>query len=253
MEIFPLASGSTGNACLVRENHTAILIDAGIGPRLLNQRMRPHGVCLADLQACFFTHEHSDHVRALSTVTFPKTLTMISNRETWSAIHRQIPLAGAYPFQNLDIGEMMTIGDLAIQSLPVSHDGVSPVGYLIHSKQGECLLYATDMGVPAPWLPQAIAMADYVVLESNHDVQMLQHGPYPWYLKQRVASNQGHLSNVQAGSLLAEYLTPKTKQLYLAHLSKTNNTPTIALETVCNCLSKNGIDMNRLQIMAAAP
>lgn len=253
MEIFPLASGSTGNACLVRENHSVILIDAGIGPRLLSQRMRNYGVGLADLQACFFTHEHSDHIRALSTVTFPKTLNMYSNHETWSAIQKQIPLAEAYPFQNIDVGDMVTVGDLAIQSLPVSHDGVSPVGYMIHSRQGECLLYATDMGIPAPWLPQAITMADYVVLESNHDLQMLQYGPYPWYLKQRVASNLGHLSNVQTGSLLAEYLTPRTKQLVLAHLSTTNNTPQIALETVCTCLTKNGIDMNRLQIFTAAP
>ncbi len=253
MQVYPLASGSTGNACLVRENHTAILIDAGIGPRLLNQRMKPFGTCLKELQACFFTHEHSDHIKALSTVTFPKDVTMVSNRQTWSAINRQIPKAQDYVYRPLDIGDMMTIGDLAVQSLPVSHDGVAPVGYLIHSRSGECLLYATDMGIPAPWLPQALTMADYVVLESNHDVQMLQHGPYPWYLKQRVASQVGHLSNLQTGTLLAEYLTTKTKELYLAHLSQTNNTPQLALETVRQCLATSGHDVQQLRIHAAAP
>ncbi len=253
MIFYPLASGSTGNACLIVENTTAILIDAGIGPRIMAKRMQPFGIGLADLSACFLTHEHSDHIHALSTVTFPKTLPLVSNTATWQAVCRQIPLAEQHPFRQLATQDLISIGDLTLQSLPTSHDGVESVGYLVYGKNGDCLLFVTDLGVPSAWLPQAIKMADHVVLEANHDLEMLKSGPYPWYLKQRVAGKQGHLSNLQTAEILAENLTSRTQDLVLAHLSRTNNRPELAVRTVREMLIRSDANLQQLRIVAAAP
>lgn len=253
MIFYPLASGSTGNACLIVENDTAILIDAGIGPRIMAKRMLPFGIGLADLSACFLTHEHSDHVHALSTVTFPKTLPLVSNIATWEAVCQQIPQAEEHPFRQLATQAVISIGDLTLQSLPTSHDGVESVGYLVYGKNGESLLFVTDLGVPSSWLPEALKIADHVVLEANHDIEMLKTGPYPWFLKQRVAGELGHLSNLQTGMILSENLTSRTQSLVLAHLSRTNNRPELAVRTVREMLATSNTNLEHLRIMAALP
>ncbi|NLN82917.1 MAG: MBL fold metallo-hydrolase [Firmicutes bacterium] len=252
MKILPLASGSTGNALLVQENDTSILIDAGIGPRILKQRLASSGVALNDIRACLLTHEHSDHTQALARVTFPKSIKMVANAETWLAVEQQLDTS-VYDFYELPVGNLINLGDLSVQSLPISHDGVNPVAYLVHAKSGKSFLYATDFGIMPKWFPHALKLADYVFIEANHDRQMLITGPYPSHLKRRVASPYGHLSNDQTAQILSKYLTPKTKKIYLGHLSQTNNTPQLALRTVSTALLNQGFDLNRLEIEAAAP
>lgn len=253
MEIYPLASGSTGNALLVRENDTSILIDAGVGPRTLNKRLACEGTSLKDIRACLLTHEHTDHIVALSRVTFPKNIKMITNKETWAAVNRQINYGSQFEFHELPVGNLINLGDLSVQSLPVSHDGVNPVAYIIHGSKGESFLYATDFGIMPQWLPHALKIADYVFIESNHDSQMLLEGPYPAYLKQRVAGPLGHMSNRQTAEVLASHLSVKTKKIFLGHLSQTNNTPQLALKTTGQALAARGFDLQTLEIVTAAP
>ena len=249
MEVHFLGSGSDGNATLIVSRDTAILFDAGLGPRQLKQRLQRIGMTTSDIQACFLTHEHIDHVAGLKRISFPTPL-LFANAPTWQATSWQHPETRRHAWQEMPPGSVCNIGDLYIESFATSHDAAFSVGYLVYQGK-ETLVYATDLGEVSSELYQAVAAADYLVLESNHDRQMLQNGPYPWYLKQRVASAYGHLSNAQTAELLASRLTPRTRWVVLAHLSRTNNTPQIALETVGAAIA--GLSLHRDFYLCAAP
>lgn len=234
MQIHLLASGSDGNSALVVSGNTAIMIDAGLGPRQLAQRLRKLDMDVSDIRACFLTHEHSDHIGGMRRKSFPH-IPLFANAETAQAAQWELPEAQAQEWQIQPLGCVCQVEGLAIESISVSHDAASSVAYRISDGQ-QTLLYATDLGVPSEPLKAAIAEADYVVIESNHDELLLQTGPYPYYLKRRVAGKQGHLSNNQAASLLVASLSARTQWLALAHLSRTNNRPHVALKTVSDAL-----------------
>ncbi|MCL2497831.1 MAG: MBL fold metallo-hydrolase [Symbiobacteriaceae bacterium] len=215
---------------------TAILIDAGLGPRQLQHRLRRIGLKLADLQACFLTHEHNDHVVGLNRLSFPK-IPIFTNHLTRCAVEGLYPATGKLCWEELPLGGAVQLGSLLVESFATSHDACSSVGYRLYSAE-ESFLFATDLGSPSAELVQAISAADAIVLEANHDVDMLRTGPYPPMLKRRVAGPRGHLSNTQTAELLQHYLTERTRCLVLAHLSRTNNIPCLALETVAAALVK---------------
>ncbi|MEN6371786.1 MAG: MBL fold metallo-hydrolase [Armatimonadota bacterium] len=233
LTVHSLASGSSGNSMLIKGGNTSILIDAGIGIRKLTAALDSAGVEPAGLSATFVTHEHSDHIGAAVRIAKRYGVPIIANSPTLEGI------AGIndVPHKTLELGEDMSIKSLNIRPFPVSHDARCPVGYSI-SCEGNTVCFATDTGRVTPRIRAEAFLADLLILESNHDVELLMSGPYPRYLKKRVMGDWGHLSNETASNLLLEIAeTGKSVAVWLAHLSDTNNSPKLALSTAKATLS----------------
>lgn len=222
-----LASGSSGNSILVRDGDTALLIDAGMGIRRLTAAMAEFEMNAADLSAILITHEHSDHITGAVRMARRYNVPLISTAPTLAAI----PEAESVPHRVIDAGGEMAFGNVLVRSFAISHDAVCPVGYSVNSNSAK-VCSVTDTGMLTPELIREAESADLLILESNHDVDMLRTGPYPYYLKRRISGDRGHLSNDTAAGLLVE-LAAKEREMsvWLAHLSQTNNTPSIALTT----------------------
>ncbi|MCE5198827.1 MAG: MBL fold metallo-hydrolase [Armatimonadota bacterium] len=222
-----LASGSSGNCILVRDDNTALLIDAGIGIRRIVAALGDVGVDPADLSGILITHEHSDHIAGAVRIARRYRVPLVGNALTL----QRISDAENVPTRVLDVDEEMTVGELLVRPFPVSHDAAQPVGYAISSNSAT-VVSATDTGILTPRIRDEAAAADLLILESNHDEEMLLKGPYPWYLKKRIAGERGHISNDTASGLLLDLAdSGKLISVWLAHLSKTNNSPKMALTT----------------------
>ncbi|MEN6356482.1 MAG: MBL fold metallo-hydrolase [Armatimonadota bacterium] len=227
LTVHSLASGSSGNSFLIKDGNTSILVDAGIGIRRLTAALMQSEVNPADLSAIFVSHEHTDHVSGAVRMARRYDVPIVANAPTLDRISG----AGDVPHKVLDTSEEMTLGELLIRPFKISHDAVCPVGYCVHSTSATAVI-ATDTGVLTPEIREEAFRADLLILESNHDEEMLLKGPYPWYLKRRIASEQGHISNDTASNLLIDLAeAEKPVSVWLAHLSKTNNSPAIALTT----------------------
>jgi len=239
-----LASGSTGNATIVQTDDVTLLIDAGLSARKLEERMRERGIHAADIDAVFVTHEHADHVNGLGAFARKYELPVYANEATWAAMERQtagIPDANR---RTIATGGEIEFGGLVVRSYPVSHDAAEPVGYCF--LEGDCKLsLVTDLGYFSDKVKEAVIDSDVVVLEANHDVEMLRMGRYPWNVKRRILSDVGHLSNDAAGEALAELMTDRTKRVYLAHLSLDHNMQDLARMTVESILESRGIFLKK--------
>ncbi len=239
--IHALASGSSGNATLVRAEGTAILIDAGIGSRVLTQSLATHGLLPGDLSGIVITHEHSDHIQSAHALSKRHGVLLVASEPTLRALYKRRTES---PHLVLPVGDRWTIGDLGVETFSVPHDAADPVGVNVtHLPTGQKVSHLTDLGHVTDTVRQAIRGANLLVLEANHDVSRLSRSEYPGYLKARILSDTGHLSNEAAVSLLCHHaLTHGPHTVWLAHLSKENNTPklalgyakaTVALETSC--------------------
>lgn len=229
------ASGSSGNCYLIKSDKTAILVDAGISAKKILNGLSETGTGKVD--AILITHEHSDHVRSLATLTKKITeMKAFANHGTWAAINQNIDVEKKNILFN---GEAFHIGDIRVNSFCVCHDAADPVGYSFF-KDDKQISIVTDTGCIDEELYDEIKGADILVLEANHDVDMLKIGNYPWFLKQRILGDSGHLSNETAAKILVKLLSEKEKKrkIFLAHLSRENNFPEMAYQTVKNILEE---------------
>lgn len=235
-----LASGSTGNATVVQSDDATILIDAGLSAKKLDELMRERGVSGSDIDAVFVTHEHSDHVKGLGAFARKYELPVYANDATWSALERHVGAIADGNRRIVRTGDTVEFGDMRVESYPISHDAAEPVGYCVYDDDCKLSL-VTDLGYLSDKVKRATIDSDVLVLESNHDVEMLRMGRYPWNIKRRILSDIGHLSNEAAGEALAELLTDRTKRVYLAHLSLDHNMQDLARMTVQSILEDHGI------------
>lgn len=228
LTVHALASGSSGNSTLVTDGHTSFLIDAGIGIRRLVGSMAEVGVRAEKLSGIFITHEHSDHTQGVIRLSRKYRIPIIGNAETLEVICSRFH--GVLRTQVLGPGEEITFGDMLIRPFETSHDAVKPVGYtIVYGTQKIC--YATDTGFVTPDIAREVRDANLVVLESNHDIERLKSGPYPYFLKERILGNRGHLSNRTAAELLFSLAnSERPVTFWLAHLSDVNNTPKLAFD-----------------------
>lgn len=227
-----LGSGSGGNACLVKNDDTLLLIDAGFSGAELRRRMESVGHHPDDLEACLITHEHGDHLKGASILSKRHKVHLLMHPATKRAGKRQ--LKGNERIRHFEMNEEMQLGSLKVTSVPTLHDSSSSTGFLIES-DGLSLGYLTDLGAVTEDNFLKMRKADFMVMEANHDRDMLWNGPYPPHLKARVDSRVGHLSNDDSAefiAMLAEF--GQLKGVMLAHLSEKNNKPEIALETIRN-------------------
>lgn len=234
MQVHVLASGSTGNAIYLNFGKSHILIDAGISTRRLIQSLAAVGTDIADLDAVLVTHEHRDHVSGLATLTKKYRIPVYARQATFENMHCR----NVMPDECCRVLENgLDIGRIKIEPFSISHDAADPVGFNLFAGSLKCSV-ATDLGFATDSVKKALNLADVIVLESNHDIGMLKNGSYPWHLKRRILSNRGHLSNNDAGWLLARLAKRNRTRVMLAHLSQENNLPQLAETTVSDILNE---------------
>ncbi|HWQ75090.1 MAG TPA: MBL fold metallo-hydrolase [Syntrophomonas sp.] len=238
MQIHILASGSTGNAVFIEMGGRKILIDAGISARRIEQGLAEAGSDPSQLDAVLITHEHIDHIRGLDVLVRRYKMPVYTRPATWD----KIPCREKLPRECCrELKAGLNMGVLKIEAFGISHDAADPVGFSLLQGETKTVL-ATDLGKITPVVETALAYADHLILEANHDPIMLREGPYPSYLKQRISGPQGHLSNQEAGRVLARVPHKGVMHVFLAHLSQHNNLPHLALGTVNGILQQQGCD-----------
>jgi phosphoribosyl 1,2-cyclic phosphodiesterase len=232
-----LASGSGGNACYVETGHARILIDAGIPCRDLIQRLKKIGADPERLDALIITHEHSDHVRGAGAVARRFDLPVYLNRRTYERGRQTL---GNLPKPIIfHTGQTLTIRDLNVETFTKCHDAADPVGVVLGC-DGCRVGLATDLGRSTRLVEEQLKGCRAVILEFNHDVCMLEQGPYPLFLKRRIKGPDGHLSNAQAGEILGGLCHRGMEMVVLAHLSEINNTVEKALHHAHEALEQSG-------------
>jgi len=225
MRFCVLGSGSRGNATYIETGKTHILIDAGMSGKELQRRLAVIGVDVSALDAIIVTHEHNDHIQGVGVLSRRIGIPVFANPATFSAASKKINRLSAY--NEFETGGTFQFRGLEIHPFAISHDAADPVGFRI-SNGRVSLGYCTDTGKVSQLIRYRLATCQALVLESNHDIEMLQNGTYPPYLKQRIRSSQGHLDNVESAAFLRELLHENLQHVVLAHLSEENNRPEIA-------------------------
>ncbi len=233
MRFVSIASGSSGNCIYVGTEKSHILVDAGISNKRIEQGLHEIGVKGSELTGIVITHEHSDHIRGLGVLSRKHGVPIYATPETLEEISRTSSL-GKVPeelFHPIFPEVSFTIGDMEVLPFSIDHDAANPVAYRISHGRKQVAV-ATDMGHYDQRIINYLQGLDALLLESNHDIRMLETGPYPYYLKRRILGDHGHLSNETAGRLLNDILHDNLKAVLLGHLSKENNYPELALESV---------------------
>jgi phosphoribosyl 1,2-cyclic phosphodiesterase len=237
-----LSSGSTGNAMVVQNAEVKLLVDAGFSAKKVEALLKEREVAGSDLDAILVTHEHSDHIKGLGALARKFDLPIYANEKTWEALDRQIGEIAEANKHVMDTGTMQDFGKLKVESFGISHDAAEPVGYCFYEGEQKLSL-ATDLGYMSSKVKEKISDSDALILETNHDVEMLRMGHYPWNIKRRILGDTGHLSNEAAGEALADVMTGKTKSVYMAHLSRDHNLLDLARLTLNNLVEDRGISV----------
>ncbi len=250
-ELCTLASGSSGNCLLMTDGKTHILVDAGISARRICKALKELGIEPAELSGILVTHEHSDHIAGIATLTKQLSLPVYASR----AVGRQLEYRIAFIENCLHTfcpGDGFEVGSFGVESFPTSHDTKESVGYGL-TCGGRKAAVVTDLGIVTDQVRQGIKGAHLAVVEANHDVEMVRTGPYPYYLKARILGDHGHLCNEDGGALAREAVEGGARKVVLAHLSAENNAPGLALRTVKTCLNAAGVDTERDVLVEVAP
>ena len=238
MRLCSIASGSSGNCIYVGSDNTHVLVDAGISGKRIEQGLSGLQISGKDLDAILVTHEHADHIQGLGVMARRYNVPLYMTGGTADYLQRTGAI-GRIPeglIREIVEDEDFGIGDLMIHPFTIPHDAAQPVGYRLASGT-KSVGIATDLGKYTDYIIENLENLDALLLESNHDVNMLQVGPYPYLLKQRILGDRGHLSNENAGRLLGRIVHDRLKYVFLGHLSKDNNYEELAYETVCSELT----------------
>lgn len=219
-----LGSGSGGNCTFIGDERSGVLIDAGLSAQETDYRLRQIGVDPRILRGVLITHEHRDHVFGANSVAGDLKVPIYANEKTARAARGLSRISDLRPFQT---GRPFDLDGYWVQPIPLSHDAADPVAFSLE-KEGQKIGCVTDLGTPTEPLIDALLGCQILILEFNHDPQMLQNGPYPAHLKQRVSSAHGHLSNGEATDLLRAVAHSGLRHLFLAHMSQVNNLPELA-------------------------
>ncbi len=239
MFFYNLCSSSRGNSSFLGDLNGGILFDAGIGPRSLTKALGLVGLCPEKIRAIFVSHEHSDHVQGLEAFSSRYGIPVYGSRGTIEALLNRRLLSGKQPVFELD--GPVEAGGFLITPFATPHDAVQSVGFHTDCPNGRSVAVCTDLGHPSETVMQGILGCDFVMLESNYDRKMLLNGPYPPFLKQRVNSRSGHLSNDQCAQTLEQLVLSGATRFALAHLSEENNRPELARAHSVEYLARRGM------------
>ena len=238
-KVCPLFSGSSGNSYYLEAGDTAILLDIGRSAKQTKEMLSLCGASPEKIRGIFITHEHTDHIKGLRVFASRCNIPVYASPGTLQALEDmgELQKVTYYPI----LPEGVALGDLFIRPFPTSHDSAESVGYQVQMTQDRTVTLATDLGVLTPPVKEALCRSDLVIIESNHDVGMLQNGMYPYSLKRRILSDRGHLSNCDCADYLPELVRQGTTRIVLSHLSHENNTPELALQTSLCALRVSGM------------
>ena len=245
MKFSVLSSGSKANSTCIEVDGIRLLIDCGLSCRKLELRLLSIGIDPSTISAVLVTHEHEDHTRGISTFSRKHRIPVYANRETGRFIDRP------YAIKHFNTGSAFSIMGLQISPFSIPHDASDPVGFSIFG-EGLKFCQVTDLGRVTPLVRDALTLCDALVIESNHDEQLLWSCGYPWALKQRIASSHGHLSNAAAAELLSEICHPGLQYVVLGHLSENSNNPDFALGAARSVLGRYR-DLHLLNASVHAP
>lgn len=229
MKFSVLGSGSKGNCVYIEDGKTSILIDAGFSGKEIKRRLQCIGRSVDNLDAICVTHEHNDHINGVGVISRQCRIPVHANQGTFSASEKKI--GKPHLFVEFMTGDEITIGDLWVRSFRISHDTADPVGFIVGNGKKK-LGYCTDTGKVSHLMAQRLHGCQTLILEFNHNLELLKNGPYPLPLQQRVRSSLGHLSNDDAADFLNHLINFDLKQVMLAHLSEINNRPDLVYQAI---------------------
>lgn len=235
-----LASGSKGNAIYISDGFTSILVDAGLSGIEIERRLKSRGLHPEHLDAIIISHEHRDHIQGAGVLARRYNLPVYINCKTSKAA--SLHIKRIQNEINFECGSGFMVNTLGIHPFSISHDAEDPAGFTV-SHNNTKIGIATDLGIATSMVKEHLKNCSLLILEANHDPDMLANGPYPWPLKQRIKSRTGHLSNTDSKRLLNELQHKGLKYVILAHLSETNNTPRHAISTVGQALADSGAEL----------
>jgi phosphoribosyl 1,2-cyclic phosphodiesterase len=238
-----LASGSTGNSLFIETENKKLLVDAGLSGKKITSLLAEVGRKPEELDAILVTHEHRDHIHGVGVLARKYKLDVYANEQTWSAMDPMIGNVAVEQKHIFEMGKVLTLGDMDIESFGVSHDAAAPQFYRFY-KNNRSFVMLTDTGYCSDHIRGTIKDADAYLIESNHELEILRMGPYPWSLKQRILGDKGHLSNDDGALTMAEVIGDHTKRIYLGHLSKENNTKEHARMAMESILTEKGLGVN---------
>lgn len=247
-----IASSSKGNCIYVGSEHTNILIDAGLSGKKIENGLEALELNGNDIDAIFVTHEHRDHVAGIGVLSRKYDIPVYATEGSWAGMPSTVGSFRRNMERLVYADEVCYFNDLCIKPFNIPHDANEPVGYSISNDKAKITI-ATDIGHISESVAENIKDSSLILLESNHDVDMLKRGMYPISLKQRILSDYGHLSNENAGKFLSSIDYNKLKYVFLGHLSQDNNTPRIAFDTVTNIVTENGVELGGDFNMWVAP
>lgn len=235
-----LYSGSSGNCIFIGTGNIRLLIDAGLSAKNITEALLSIGERPSELSAVLVSHEHSDHIRGAGIISRKFNIPIYANESTWEAMEQVIGPVNIKNRMYFNTGREFEISGVCVRAFPIPHDASEPVGFnfFVENKK---LTIATDIGHISRELLDCLEMSDLLLLESNHDIEMLRVGRYPWPLKRRILGDRGHLSNEMAGKAAAYLAEKGTRNFLLGHLSKENNFPELAYQTVYNAFCEKKI------------
>ena len=239
MRFCSLFSSSSGNATFIGSAKTGILIDAGVSAKRLKEALISRELDPSKLGGIFITHEHTDHIKGMRILASTYNIPVFATQGTMAFLEENGHVTSKFPFEVID-KKGTQIGDLFIKAFATPHDSVQSCGYQISFSDGQKAAVATDTGCITEEMRENILGCSLVMLESNHDVGMLQNGPYPYYLKRRILSEVGHLSNEACAEFVKELVQKGTSRIFLGHLSDENNFPDLAFQTSLAALGEIG-------------
>jgi phosphoribosyl 1,2-cyclic phosphodiesterase len=241
-----LSSGSSGNCYYIGNEFHGILIDAGISATAIRKFLGGMNISMQSIMGVFITHNHSDHIKGLEVLTRKNFLPAFTTKNIWTSILTPYVKISGDCIREIPLQEKFHLAGFDIEAFPVNHDAPETVGYHI-TYEGRKITIVTDLGHICQTSAPYIKSANLLVIESNYDEQMLKDGGYPYYLKKRISSDNGHLGNLQTSVFLAENINENISHIFLAHLSKNNNTPEKALQTLHKTLEEKGIKLKNHQ------
>ena len=240
IKLCSLFSGSSGNCIFISSNNTRILLDAGLSGKRIQLALKEIGEEPCNIDAIIISHEHSDHIKGAGILSRRFDIPIYANQNTWRAMESELGQIKSENRMEFNVDNIFNIKDIAIRAFSIPHDASDTVGFNFMA-ENKMITTATDIGHMNEELIKNLENSELVFLESNHDVEMLKMGSYPYYLKRRILGDYGHLCNDIAGEIAVHLVRKGTKKIVLGHLSHENNFPQLAYKTVYNCLQENNI------------
>lgn len=243
LKFISFGSGSSGNSYYLYTDTDGLLIDAGVGIRTIKKWFRDYGITMASVHNILITHDHADHVKCVGSISYELNIPVYTTELVHQGIYKNYCVQRKVSkdlVRKIEKGDTLQVGEFTVTAFGVPHDSTDNVGYFIEYG-GVTFCIVTDAGEVTDEIKKFISRANYLVIEANHDEEMLNKGPYPEHLKRRIMSATGHLSNSDCGKALAENMSESLKQVWLCHLSEENNHPELARKTVETVLRTYGI------------